>query len=167
MSTKHFTPLQSSQPSSTSEHPAHTPLIGGVQCTSARGKLSTLQNRSEPKHGTMKPASRQRKGKAGEIEAAQILSKLLGVEVKREAAAYLPGFSAPDITRTGGIHWEVKRRQLTALPEWLRQATKDAGGRVPVVVHRPNRAEWMATVKLNDLPRFCREIAGVIQGGAR
>lgn len=115
----------------------------------------------------MKAASRQRKGKIGEQEAAEILSKLLGVEVKREASAYLPGIQCPDVSRIGNVHVEVKRRKFMDLPAWLRQATHDAQGRLPVVVHRPNRAEWMATVRLNDLPRLAREIAGIIQGGVQ
>ena len=110
----------------------------------------------------MKAASRQRKGKAGEIEAAEILSGLLGVDVQREAAAYLPGFSAPDISRVGDLHFEIKRRKFTDLTAWLRQAAHDAQGRVPVVCHRPNRADWMLTIRLADLPRLAREIAGIL-----
>ena len=113
----------------------------------------------------MKAASRQRKGKAGEQEAAQILSDLLGVEVKREAAAYLPGFSAPDVTRTGGIHWEIKRRKFSDLPAWLRQASGDAQGRIPCVCHRPNRSDWMLTIRLNDLPLFAKEISAILSRG--
>lgn len=112
----------------------------------------------------MKPKSAQQKGVRGEQEAAEILSGLLGVEVRREASAYLPGFSAPDVSRVAGCHFEIKRRKFTALPEWLRQATRDAQGRVACVIHRPNRAEWMATIRLSDLPRLAREIAGILGG---
>jgi len=107
----------------------------------------------------MKAKSAQRKGKTGEVEAARILSEILGVPVRRESGPYLPGFAAPDVSRVGNIHIEVKRRQHTNLTAWLRQATQDARGRVPVVCHRPNQAEWMLTIRLNDVIRFCREVA--------
>jgi len=112
----------------------------------------------------MSGRSSQQKGKRGEIEAAEILSDLLGVKIKREAAMYLPGFVAPDVSRVAGLHFEVKRRKLTALPEWLRQAKKDAGAkRVPVVVHRPNRNAWMLTIHLADLPALARAVCRIIK----
>jgi len=107
----------------------------------------------------MKAKSAQRKGKTGEVEAARILSEILGVPVRRESGPYLPGFSHPDVSRIGELHFEIKRRKFLDLTAWLRQAAQDAQGRVPVVVHRPNRAEWMLTIHLNDVIRFCREVA--------
>lgn len=94
----------------------------------------------------------QKKGADGEREVAALLSALFGVEVRRGAGPYLPGWRAPDIYGVPGVHFEVKRRERFSLPAALRQAHYDAGDDVPVVVHRSSHERWLVTLLLEDLP---------------
>lgn len=51
-----------------------------------------------------------------------------------------------------GVHWEVKRVERLSVPGALAQVRADADtGDLPVLVHRPSRAPWMATLPLVDL----------------
>lgn len=42
-----------------------------------------------------------------------------------------------------GIHFEVKRRNGFDPVAWIRQARRDANGRVPVAAWRRNQGEWL------------------------
>jgi hypothetical protein len=104
----------------------------------------------------------QRKGAAGEREAAARLSELLGVEAKRGAQKYLFGWQAPDVYGVPGCHIEIKRHKRESLTAWMRQAVGDACGKIPVVIHRPNRADWMLTIRLDDLPALARAVVALL-----
>lgn len=109
----------------------------------------------------MTSRSCQRKGKRGEIEVAELLSRLFGVDVRRGASPYLPGLLAPDVLGLPGVHIEVKRVQKLNLPAALRQARQDANGDTAVVIHRRNRAGWVASTLLDDLPTLSRRLAAI------
>lgn len=100
-----------------------------------------------------------KKGYRGETELADILSAMFGVEVKRGASPYLPGFIARDVIGLPGVHVEVKRREKVCLPDALRQARHDSGGLLPIVAHRGNGQPWSVTVLLEDLPALVDTIA--------
>jgi len=63
---------------------------------------------------------------------------------------------SPDVVckQLDWIHFEVKRVGRMALVEWMGQAQRDAGTRVPVVAHRLNRGPWLVTLRLFDRARF-------------
>jgi hypothetical protein len=51
-----------------------------------------------------------------------------------------------------GVHIEVKRHERLSVPAALAQVRRDADpGDLPVLVHRPSRSAWMATLPLADL----------------
>lgn len=100
-------------------------------------------------------------------------SRTKGASAEREAAAFLTehGFPArrgrqysggpgtPDISAAGqvtksplpGWHCEVKRVERFQLYPALEQATEDADeGERPLVIHRKNRQEWVAVLRLED-----------------
>ena len=56
----------------------------------------------------------------------------------------------PDIVDDTPIHWEVKRQETTKIGEWYRQSAEQCRGKIPVVVHRRSREDWMITMKLED-----------------
>ena len=94
------------------------------------------------------------KGKRGELECAAELRRLFGVDAQR-GVQYRGGTDSPDvITDFEGIHFEVKRTERLSLYPAMQQAVNDCGGRIPVVCHRANGKEWLAVVRLNDLPRL-------------
>jgi len=127
------------------------------------------------------------KGAYGERELARELSRLLGVEARRGcqyqggpgryerrrvgASAPRPEEAAtkgtnvrmnpgePDVmVDIPDVHIECKRTERLRLYEALQQAVDDAGGKVPVVVHRQNRKPWVAIVRLDDLPRLAVQV---------
>lgn len=50
-----------------------------------------------------------------------------------------------------GVWIEVKRQERLSVPAALRQAQKAAKGKKPMVIHRSNRQEWLATVPFTYL----------------
>ena len=50
-----------------------------------------------------------------------------------------------------GCAIEVKRQERLNVPRAFDQLTADAGDQLPILVHRPSRHEWMATLPLSDL----------------
>jgi hypothetical protein len=109
----------------------------------------------------MTPRSSQRKGKQGELELADKLSSLFGVQCRRMASAYLPGLIAPDVYGLPGIHIEVKRRERVTLHAAIRQARHDAVDRTPIVAHRGNRHGWLVTCELQDLPTLAAKLSAI------
>jgi len=94
------------------------------------------------------------KGKRGELELAAELRKLFGIEARR-GVQYQGGKDSPDvITDIPNIHVEVKRTERLSLYPAMKQATKDAGDKLPIVFHRQNREGWLAIIRLNDLPEL-------------
>lgn len=94
------------------------------------------------------------KGKAGEREAAAEIRRLFGVESRR-GRQFSGSDESPDVvTAIPNVHFEVKRAEAFRLYSALDQATADAGGKVPVVLHRANARPWVAIVRLDDLPQL-------------
>ena len=104
----------------------------------------------------------QRKGATAEREVAGLLSQMFGVEVRRGASPYLPGWQAPDVFGLAGVHIECKRVQRLDLCAALRQARRDSGGKVGLVLHRRNRETWVASVLLADLPGLVATLQKVL-----
>ena len=97
------------------------------------------------------------KGKAGEREAAKILSELFDVPVRR-SQQFSGANGDADLVGLPGVHVEVKRRELGNVANWIDQAVDDTDPEsIPMVVHRASGRPWMATVLLDDLPNLvCR-----------
>lgn len=92
------------------------------------------------------------KGKVGERELAKFLRDH-GYELARRGQQHAGGKDSPDVVCPGleEFHLECKRVEQGSLYDWLEQAIKDAGDKkVPVVVHRKNRQEWVAILRLED-----------------
>ena len=96
----------------------------------------------------------RRKGCRGEREAAAEIARLFRVEARR-GQQYCGNPDAPDIcTAITQVHFEVKRTESLRLYPALEQAVRDAGPKIPVVLHRSNHRMWVAIVRLEDLPRL-------------
>ena len=91
-----------------------------------------------------------------------------GAVAEREVVALLKDHGWKDARRTSdgrdqqtrgdvaggppGVHVEVKRQERISVPACLRQTIADANPLdIPVLVHRPSRQGWMATLPLEDL----------------
>lgn len=91
------------------------------------------------------------KGKTGELELAEFLRER-GFDSRR-GQQFKGGGDSPDVTGIPGWHIECKRVEKGNLYEWLHQAITDAWdnrSKKPVVMHRRNREEWVAIVRLED-----------------
>jgi hypothetical protein len=98
------------------------------------------------------------KGKRGELEIARELRRLFNVESRR-GQQYHGGGDSPDVVTDLPIHCEVKRTERLSLYPAMKQAVRDTGGgKVPVVFHRQNREEWLAIIRLNDLPELVNRL---------
>lgn len=86
------------------------------------------------------------KGKRGEREFANLL-RSLGFGGARRTAQYCGNTgSADDVVGVGGFHIEVKRCESVRIGEWIKQATHDCAGKVPVVAHRRSGEPWYVTL---------------------
>ena len=98
------------------------------------------------------------KGCRGEREAAEAWSQTFGVEARR-GQQFSGSPDSPDIlTEHTGLHLEVKRCEKGNPYDWMAQAVRDSGGRIPVVLHRRNGKEWILIVRLSDGPGLAAEL---------
>lgn len=94
----------------------------------------------------------RRKGKRGELEAAETLRRL-GIDARR-AVQYCGRAGTADLATDRPIHFEVKRQERLNPYEAIEQATNDSDGKVPAVLWRRNRRNWLLILRLEDVPRF-------------
>lgn len=102
----------------------------------------------------------KQKGKRGEREAAAAL-RAIGIEARR-GQQFKGTEDSPDLdTAIPGIHFEVKRTEALRLRDALRQAVSESGSKIPVVLHRWSRGEWLVIHRLSDWP----EVSSCVEQG--
>lgn len=114
--------------------------------------------------------SARRKGGDGEREAAASLTEVLSRPFRRAVGQSRRGADAPDIEpdgwQVGGTEsaaWvEVKRGSAT-ITAAMQQAVKACGSRLPIVLTRQDRGEWLVTVRLADLTRLWAWLDAVLE----
>mgnify|MGYP001201154563 CR=1 FL=1 len=106
----------------------------------------------------------KRKGKRGELEAAEALRAVLGCEARR-GQQFQGSPDSPDVvTNIDGVFFEAKRRQRFDLYRSMHQATEDADHHdIPVVLQRRNLERWVAICWLDDLPELAKILADYIR----
>ena len=89
------------------------------------------------------------KGAEGERELAKILRER-GYEARR-GQQFCGANGDADVVGLPGYHIECKRVEKLNLEAAMEQSKRDARqGEIPIVVHRKNRHEWLATLRLED-----------------
>ena len=100
----------------------------------------------------------QRKGRAGELELAQLLQGY-GYDVQPgQAVSY---GATPDLVGLSGVHSECKRNERLNVPEAMAQAVRDADrfrDGAPAVFHRRNRSGWLVTMRLPDWMKMYQKV---------
>lgn len=97
-------------------------------------------------------ATERRKGKSGELEVVHALHRHGWGFAERTSNGRHQGARGDIAHGPAGVHLEVKRHERLNVPKALDQAIADARATdVPIVVHRPSRHEWMATLPLEEL----------------
>lgn len=100
--------------------------------------------------------SQREKGKRGERELAGKLREY-GFDCRR-GQQYCGASGDADVIGIDGIHIECKRTERLQLYEALEQAVRDSReGEKPVVMHRKNKCEWVAILRLEDFCEILRE----------
>ena len=100
----------------------------------------------------------QRKGRAGELELAQLLQGY-GYDVQPgQAVSY---GATPDLVGLSGVHIECKRNERLNVPEAMAQAVRDADrfrDGAAAVFHRRNRSGWLVTMRLPDWMKMYQKV---------
>lgn len=96
------------------------------------------------------------KGKRGELEVAHILQDR-GFDARRSQQYCGATEDAADVVGLPGYHIEVKRCENIRLMDWIRQAERDAGENVPLVVFRQSHEKWRVVL---DFETFLEIIGG-------
>jgi Holliday junction resolvase len=107
----------------------------------------------------MSKSSRE-KGKRGELEACEALSRV-GIDCRRvpQYANRNGGHREPDVVCDQMSVWfEVKRVERLNPYAYLDQAMSDSRGKMAcAVLMRPSHRPWTLLMRLDDLPRFVEE----------
>ena len=93
------------------------------------------------------------RGKRGEREAAAHIAWLWNVRARR-GRQYAGDPSAPDVVieRAPQLWTEVKLRESLNVASTFERVAEESGDeRVPLLLHRRNRSEWLLTLKAADL----------------
>ena len=105
------------------------------------------------------------KGKRGERLARDKLNELFGWSCRR-GQQFCGGSESGDLGDIPvDVHFEVKFVEKLNLHSALAQAISDAGCKVPVVMHKRSREDWIISLRVDDLPRLMKELAATAAGG--
>ena len=112
---------------------------------------------------TKRKNSRQ-KGKRGELDAAESLRRLFCWTARRtQQFRGTSDSSDVEVAETPEAFWEVKREERLNVFKALATAVAEAGGKLPVLMHRKNKTEWLVTVRLADLARLSEVVRGGLE----
>jgi Holliday junction resolvase len=91
------------------------------------------------------------KGKRGELQFRDVLRK--HNLTARRGQQFSGGPGSPDVIceELASVHFEVKNTQRGDIYGWMKQAIEDAGGKLPIVVHRRNHKGWVAILDADEL----------------
>jgi hypothetical protein len=102
-------------------------------------------------------ATERRKGASAELEVVHLLRDAGWKNAERTHDGRAQRTRGDIRNGPQGVHFEVKRHERLNVPRALRQVEEDANPLdLPVLVHRPSRQEWMATVPLDELLALLR-----------
>jgi len=93
----------------------------------------------------------RRKGKAAELEVCEAIRDAGWPNARRTHDGRSQQGRGDVTGGPANCHIEIKRRERLNVPEAFDQITRDANPLdMPVLIHRPSRQEWMATIPLDD-----------------
>jgi hypothetical protein len=97
-------------------------------------------------------ATQRTKGKTAELEMVHILHDAGWKDARRTSDGREQTARGDIANGPPGCHIEVKRHERLNVPKALRQIESDANPLdIPVLVHRPSRQGWCATLPLGEL----------------
>lgn len=97
-------------------------------------------------------ATERRKGAEGELEVVHALHRHGWGFAERTSRGDSQADTGDIAHGPAGVHLEVKRQEKLSVPKAFDQCAERTNQLdVPVVIHRPSRHVWMATLPLEDL----------------
>lgn len=96
-------------------------------------------------------ASERTKGAVGEREVVALLREAGWLNAARTSDGRNQGGRGDLLGGPSGYVIEVKRQERLNVPQALRRLALDAGGAIPLLVHRSSRQEWLVTMAFEDL----------------
>lgn len=97
-------------------------------------------------------ASQRVKGATGELEIVHLLRAHGWPQAQRTHDGRIQSMRGDISGGPEAVHIEVKRHERLNVPAALDQIARDANPLdLPLLVHRPSRHAWMATLPLEDL----------------
>jgi hypothetical protein len=94
----------------------------------------------------------RRKGARGELEAIALIRDAGWPNARRTHDGRAQSGRGDVAGGPAGCHIEIKRVERLSVPKALSQLRADAGPLdLPILVHRPSRSPWMATLPLDEL----------------
>lgn len=77
----------------------------------------------------------------------------------RRGQQFSGGPESPDVISDDlpKIHFEVKNVQAGNPYNWMAQAIRDAGSKMPVVAHKRNDCPWLVILRSEDFLKIIRE----------
>lgn len=91
---------------------------------------------------------------------------MLGKTALRRAVQYCGDAGDADVVGIEGLFLEVKRVEKLNVPQALAKAVEQAGGDLPLLVHRKNRGEWLVTLRMSDLVHLSQLVTKESHGQA-
>lgn len=88
------------------------------------------------------------KGKRGELELAKALREH-GYDARR-GVQYQGGTDSPDVVGIPGFHIECKFVENLSVRKAMWQSIRDAGDKIPTVMWKKSREEWLVVMRLTD-----------------
>lgn len=90
--------------------------------------------------------------------AAKAVSEAIGLPARR-GVQFKGGADSADLeVAMPGVHWEVKFVERESIRAWMKQASDDCGGKIPVVLSKRAREPWLVTLPLEMLYEFCARL---------
>jgi hypothetical protein len=121
-----------------------------------------------PKRQFTMPINSREKGASAERELASKLRSLFGVMARR-GQQFSGGHDSPDVVFSDKIHIESKRTERLNLSQAYAQSKRDSkypdSGRIPCVMSRRSREDWLVTVCLDDIIEFSKAILDEFKKG--
>lgn len=96
------------------------------------------------------------RGARGERDARDAFRQHIGGNPIRAAQAN--GKESADLLGTGILHVECKLRKSLAVQNFMDQAERDCGSKVPVVLMREDRGGWLVMHRIEDARQYAREV---------
>lgn len=105
----------------------------------------------------------KQKGSRGEREVSKILTEA-GFPASR-SQQYKGSVDSADLDCESleHLHFEVKFVERLSLYKAMKQAREDAGPKIPVVVHRKKREDWLAVLPLSDFLQMQQQLGYAVR----